>query len=87
MAAKTLDGLTLDQVSNRIRRWYEANPDHRNIPVALGRERTFSHVTYERYKAAGSSQPCPRRRMHTAGRRIHMLVGTHVDQRRMQLRH
>lgn len=33
MAAKALDGLTLDEVSNRITRWYEANPERRNLPV------------------------------------------------------
>ena len=33
MAAKALDGLTLEQVSDRITRWYEANPERRNLPV------------------------------------------------------
>jgi hypothetical protein len=33
MAGKALDGLTLDQISNRITRWYEDNPGRRNMPV------------------------------------------------------
>jgi hypothetical protein len=33
MAAKALDELTLDEVSDRITRWYEANPARRNVPV------------------------------------------------------
>ena len=33
MTAKAWDRLTLDDVSNRITRWYEANPDRRNLPV------------------------------------------------------
>lgn len=33
MAAKAVEGMTLDQVSDRITRWYEANPDRRNTPV------------------------------------------------------
>ncbi|RJG05720.1 hypothetical protein D3870_06540 [Noviherbaspirillum cavernae] len=33
MAAKAVDQMTLDEVSNRITRWYEANPGRRNMPV------------------------------------------------------
>ena len=33
MAASALDGLTLDQVTDRISRWYEANPSRRDMPV------------------------------------------------------
>lgn len=33
MAAKALDEMTLDQVSNRITRWYESNPSRHNVPV------------------------------------------------------
>jgi hypothetical protein len=33
MAAKAVEGLTLDQISNRITRWYETNPGRRNLPV------------------------------------------------------
>lgn len=33
MAAKAVEGMTLDQVSDRITRWYEANPDRRGTPV------------------------------------------------------
>jgi hypothetical protein len=33
LVARAMDGLTLDQVSNRITRWYEANPGRRNMPV------------------------------------------------------
>ena len=33
MATKALERLTLDQISNRITRWYEANPGRRNMPV------------------------------------------------------
>ena len=33
MAAKALDALTLDQVSERVTRWYEGNPDRRSMPV------------------------------------------------------
>ena len=32
-AAKALDGMTLDQVSSRVTRWYEANPGRRTMPV------------------------------------------------------
>lgn len=32
-AAAALNGLTLDQVTDRITRWYEVNPDRRNMPV------------------------------------------------------
>jgi hypothetical protein len=33
MAAKAVEGMTLDQISERITRWYEANPGRRNVPV------------------------------------------------------
>ncbi len=33
MAAKAVEGMTLDQVSQRITRWYEANPQRRDVPV------------------------------------------------------
>lgn len=33
MASQALQGLTLDQVSNRITRWYEGHPGRRNLPV------------------------------------------------------
>jgi hypothetical protein len=33
MASKALHGLTLDQISNRVTRWYEGNPSRRNMPV------------------------------------------------------
>ena len=33
MARKAVTGMTLDQVSARITRWYEANPGRRNMPV------------------------------------------------------
>lgn len=33
MASKALERLTLDQVSDRITRWYETNPGRRNVPV------------------------------------------------------
>ena len=33
IAAKALYGLTLDQVSDHITRWYEANPGRRGMPV------------------------------------------------------
>jgi hypothetical protein len=33
MAGKALDGLTLDQISSRVTRWYEGNPGRRNMPV------------------------------------------------------
>lgn len=33
MTAKALDELTLDEVSDRITRWYEANSARRNVPV------------------------------------------------------
>jgi hypothetical protein len=33
LAGKALDGLTLDQVSSRVTRWYEGNPGRRNMPV------------------------------------------------------
>jgi hypothetical protein len=29
-----LDGLTLDEISSRVSKWYEANPGRRNMPVA-----------------------------------------------------
>ncbi len=32
-AAAALTGLTLDQVTDRITRWYEVNPSRRNMPV------------------------------------------------------
>jgi hypothetical protein len=28
-----LDGLTLDEISSRVSKWYEANPGRRNMPV------------------------------------------------------
>jgi hypothetical protein len=33
MATAALDGLTLDEISSRITRWYLANPDRRNMPA------------------------------------------------------
>jgi hypothetical protein len=33
MATAALDGLTLDEISSRITRWYAANPSRRNMPV------------------------------------------------------
>jgi hypothetical protein len=33
IAARALDGLTLDQVSDRVTRWYEANPGRRDMPA------------------------------------------------------
>jgi len=33
MTAKAVEGLTLDQISNRITRWYEANPGRHGVPV------------------------------------------------------
>lgn len=33
MATSAMDGLTLDQVTDRITRWYETNPSRRNMPV------------------------------------------------------
>jgi hypothetical protein len=33
MADKALQALTLDEISNRITRWYEGNPGRRNMPV------------------------------------------------------
>lgn len=33
MAASALNGLTLDQVTDRISRWYEMNPGRRDMPV------------------------------------------------------
>jgi hypothetical protein len=33
MAHKAVAGMTLDDVSGRITRWYEANPGRRNMPV------------------------------------------------------
>jgi len=33
MAAKAVEGMTLDQISDRITRWYEANPGRRGVPV------------------------------------------------------
>lgn len=32
-AAAALEHMTLDQISDRITRWYEANPGRRNVPV------------------------------------------------------
>jgi hypothetical protein len=32
-AAAALEHMTLDQISDRITRWYEANPDRRSTPV------------------------------------------------------
>jgi hypothetical protein len=31
--AEALENMTLDEVSARITRWYEANPDRRRMPV------------------------------------------------------
>ncbi|MGH8666841.1 MAG: hypothetical protein ACREUX_21465, partial [Burkholderiales bacterium] len=33
MAVKAVHGMTIDQISNRITRWYEANPGRRATPV------------------------------------------------------
>ena len=33
MAGKAVEGMTLDQVSDRITHWYEANPDRKSLPV------------------------------------------------------
>jgi hypothetical protein len=33
MTAKAVDGMTLDQISDRVTRWYEANPQRRHTPV------------------------------------------------------
>lgn len=33
MAAKAVEGMTLDEVSDRITRWYEANPTRQDVPV------------------------------------------------------
>lgn len=33
MTSKAIGDLTLDQMSNRITKWYEANPGRRNMPV------------------------------------------------------
>lgn len=33
MTAKAVDGMTLDQISQRITRWYEANPGRHSMPV------------------------------------------------------
>jgi hypothetical protein len=33
MASAALEGLTLDEISSRITRWYAANPSRRNMPV------------------------------------------------------
>ena len=33
MTSKAISGLTLDQLSDRITKWYEANPGRRNMPV------------------------------------------------------
>lgn len=33
IAAKAVDGLTLDQISGRITQWYEANPGRRDMSV------------------------------------------------------
>ena len=33
MTTKAISGLTLDQMSDRITGWYEANPNRRNMPV------------------------------------------------------
>lgn len=33
MAGAALRGLTLDQVANRVTRWYEGNPERRKLPV------------------------------------------------------
>lgn len=33
MAAKAVEGMTLEQVSQRITHWYEANPQRRDVPV------------------------------------------------------
>ncbi|WP_019143212.1 hypothetical protein [Noviherbaspirillum massiliense] len=33
MAREAVENLTLDDVSGRITRWYEAHPDRRNMPV------------------------------------------------------
>lgn len=33
MAAKAVEGMTLDDVSNRITQWYQAHPDRTNVPV------------------------------------------------------
>ena len=33
MAAKAIEGMTLDQISERITRWYEANPGRQGVPV------------------------------------------------------
>jgi hypothetical protein len=33
MASQAMDRVTLDDISNRITRWYEANPDRRTMPV------------------------------------------------------
>jgi hypothetical protein len=32
-ASKAISAMTLDQISDRITRWYEANPQRRNVPV------------------------------------------------------
>ena len=33
MAAKAVEGMSLDDLSNRITQWYEATPDRRDVPV------------------------------------------------------
>lgn len=33
MAGQALQGMTLDQISNRVTRWYEMNPGRRTLPV------------------------------------------------------
>lgn len=33
MAAKAVEGMTLDQVSDRVTRWYQANPQRHDVPV------------------------------------------------------
>jgi hypothetical protein len=33
LMSKAISGMTLDQVSDRITRWYKANPQRRNVPV------------------------------------------------------
>jgi hypothetical protein len=33
MATKAIEGMTLDQIANRITAWYEADPTRRTVPV------------------------------------------------------